>query len=194
MGQSGRTEVAAETSLTSALAGRFATALFALAHERKALDEVAADLGLIAAMVEESREFRRLIHSPVLKRAEQGRAANAVLEAAGVGELARNLVGLLAERRRLFALSDIIGAYRARLSSHRGEVAAVATSARPLTNGQVEALKKSLAQTVGKEVTLATEVDEGLLGGLVVRVGSRMFDSSLSTRLTNLKTAMKGVG
>ena len=186
--------MAAETSLTSALAGRFATALFALAYERKTLDETAADLDLIASMVEESREFRRLIRSPVLKRAEQGRAADAVLAAAGAGELVRNLVGLLAEKRRLFALSDIIRAYRARLSSHRGEVAAVATSARPLTDSQVEALKKNLAQTVGKEVTLATEVDEGLLGGLVVRVGSRMFDSSLSTRLANLKTAMKGVG
>ena len=186
--------MAAETSLTSALAGRFATAVFALAHERKALDEVAADLDRIATMVEQSREFRRLIRSPVLRRSEQGRAADAVLEAAGVGELARNLVGLLAEKRRLFALSDIIRAYRAQLSHHRGEVSAVATAARPLTDGQVEALKKSLARTVGQEITLTTEVDERLLGGLVVRVGSRMFDSSLSTHLSNLKTAMKGVG
>ncbi len=186
--------MAAETSLTSALAGRFATAVFALAHERKALDEVAADLDRIASMIEESQEFRRLIRSPILKRAEQGRAANAVLEAAGVGDLARNLVGLLAEKRRLFVLSDIIRAYRAQLSRHRGEVSAVATAARPLTDDQVEALKKSLARTIGQEVILSTEVDEGLLGGLVVRVGSRMFDSSLSTRLTNLKTAMKGVG
>lgn len=186
--------MAVETSLTSALAGRFATALFALARERKALDAVAADLDGIAAMIEESPEFRRLIRSPVLRRAEQARAANAVLVAAGVGELARNLVGLLAEKRRLFALSDIIRAYRAKLSRHRGEVSAVATAARPLTDGQVEALKKSLARTVGQEVALSTEVDEALLGGLVVRVGSRMFDSSLSTRLANLKTAMKGLG
>ena len=186
--------MAAETSLTSALAGRYESALFGLARDRKALDEVAADLGRIASMIEQSPEFRRLIRSPVLKRAEQGRAAGAVLEAAGVGELARNLVGLLAEKRRLFVLSDVIGAYRAQLSRHRGEVSAVATSARPLTDGQVAALKKSLARTVGQEVTLSAEVDEGFLGGLVVRVGSRMFDSSLSTRLANLKNAMKGVG
>ena len=186
--------MAAETSLTSALAGRFATALFALAHERKALDAVADDLGRVAAMIEESREFRRLIRSPVLGRAAQGRAADAVLEAAGIGELARKLVGLLAEKRRLFALSDIIRAYRAKLSRHRGEVSAVATAAHALTAGQVEALKKSLARTVGQDVALTTEVDEALLGGLVVRVGSRMFDSSLSTRLANLKTAMKGLG
>ncbi len=186
--------MAAETSLTSALAGRYARALFELAYEGKALDAVAADLDRIAAMIEESTEFRRLIRSPVLKRADQGRAANAVLEAAGVGELARQIVGLLAEKRRLFALSDIIRAYRARLSRHRGEVGAVASSARPLTEAQIAALKKSLAGAIGQEVTLTTEVDEGLIGGLVVRVGSRMFDSSLRTRLANLKTAMKGVG
>ena len=186
--------MAAETSLTSAVAGRYARALFELAHEGKALDAVAADLDRIAAMIEESTEFRRLIRSPVLKRAEQGRAANAVLEAAGIGELARQIVGLLAEKRRLFALSDIIRAYRARLSRHRGEISAVASSARPLSDSQIAALKKSLAGAVGQEVTLTTEVDEGLIGGLVVRVGSRMFDSSLRSRLANLKTAMKGVG
>jgi F-type H+-transporting ATPase subunit delta len=186
--------VAAETSLTSALAGRYATALFGLARERGALDEVAGDLGRIASMVEQSQAFRRLIRSPVLKRAEQGSAADAVLAAAGIGELARHLVGLLAEKRRLFALSDIIRAYRTKLAGERGEVSAVATSAQPLTDGQITALKKSLTQTVGKEVTLTAEVDESLLGGLVVRVGSQMFDSSLSTRLANLRTAMKGVG
>ena len=186
--------MAAETSLTSAVAGRYARALFELAYEGKVLDAVAADLDRIAAMIEESTEFRRLIRSPVLKRADQGRAADAVLEAAGVGELARQIVGLLAEKRRLFALSDIIRAYRARLSRHRGEISAVASSARPMSDTQIVALKKSLAGAVGQEVTLTTEVDEGLIGGLVVRVGSRMFDSSLRTRLANLKTAMKGVG
>ena len=186
--------MAADLSLTSGIAGRYANALFELARDHKALDEVGGDLAALAALIDESADFARLIRSPILSREEQGRAVAAVLEAAGAIDLVRRFVGLLARNRRLFVLGQVVRVYQARLAEHRGEIAAEVTSARTLSGTQIDALKSSLSKAVGRDVNLTSHVDESLIGGLVVRLGSRMLDTSLRTQLRNLKLAMKGVG
>jgi len=177
----------------SGLAGRYAMAVFGLAREGRLLDAVAQDLARIEALFDDSADLRRLVRSPMLTRTEQGRAIAALLERMDAHPLTRRLLGVLAENRRLFALPLVIRAFRAGLAEYRGEVAADVTSARPLAEGQVSTLRQTLARSVGREVTLSTRVDPDLLGGLVVRLGSRMLDSSLRTQLANLKVAMKGV-
>ena len=184
----------ADLSLTSGPAGRYANALFGLARDQKVLDEVGHDLAGLATLIDESADFARLIRSPILSREEQGRAVAAVLERAGATDLVRRFVGLLARNRRLFILAQVVRLYRARLAEHRGEVGADVTSARALSAAQIDALKANLSRAVGREVNLTSHVDEGLIGGLVVRLGSRMLDTSLRTQLHNLKLAMKGVG
>jgi F-type H+-transporting ATPase subunit delta len=186
--------VVAETTIISGLAGRYAAALFELAAAEGTLDEVAADLDGIAALVAESADLERLVRSPVLSREDQGRALAAVLQAAGAGELCKRFVGLVARNRRLFALVDMVRAFRVLLAKHRGEVTAQVVSARPLGDGQMAAVKAQLAGLVGQDVSVETSVDEDLIAGLVVKVGSRMIDSSLRTKLRNLEFAMKGVG
>ncbi len=186
--------MAADTSLTSGLAGRYANALFELARDGAQLDEVAGDLDGLGTLIDENEDFARLIRSPVLGRDEQGKAIAAILDRAGAIELVRKFVGLLAHNRRLFVLPQIVRAYRALLADYRGEVGAEVTSARPLSEAQQEALGRALAQAVGREVNLTARVDDGLIGGLIVRLGSRMLDTSLRTQLQNLKLAMKGVG
>ncbi|MAG96440.1 MAG: F0F1 ATP synthase subunit delta [Rhodospirillaceae bacterium] len=184
----------AETAIISGLAGRYAAALFELAAAEGTLDEVAADLDGIAALVAESADLERLVRSPVLSREDQGRALAAVLEQAGACELCKRFVGLVARNRRLFALVDMVRAFRVLLAEHRGEVTAQVVSARPLGDGQMAAVKAQLAGLVGQDVSVETSVDEDLIAGLVVKVGSRMIDSSLRTKLRNLEFAMKGVG
>jgi F-type H+-transporting ATPase subunit delta len=175
------------------IAGRYATALFELALDQGAADDIAGDLQGLGALIDESDDLLRLVRSPVLTRAEQSRAMAAVLEKAGVHVLTRNFVGLIAANRRLFALPGMIRAYQQLLAAHRGEIAGVVISAHPLSNAQLDAVRKQLAQAMGQEVQLESTVDESLIGGLVVRVGSRMIDYSLRTKLQNLKVAMKGV-
>jgi F-type H+-transporting ATPase subunit delta len=174
------------------VAGRYALALFELARDGDMLDAVAADLGSLRRMVDDSADLRRLIRSPVISREDQGKALAALGERAGFGELTRKFFGVLAEHRRLFALPEMIGAYDAMLAEHRGEVAAELVSAVPLSDAQHAAVKNQLSRTTGKEVTISARVDPGLLGGLVVRVGSRMLDASLRTKLRQLELAMKG--
>lgn len=176
------------------IAGRYATALFELALEQKAVDDVAGDLQGLDALIDESDDLLRLVRSPVLTRAEQSRAMAAVLEKAGVHTLTRNFVGVIASNRRLFALPAMIRAYQQLLATHRGEIAGEVISAHPLNDAQLDAVRKQLVQAVGQEVQLEPTVDESLIGGLVVKVGSRMIDSSLRTKLQNLKIAMKGIG
>lgn len=176
------------------IAGRYATALFELALEQKVADEVAGDLQGLGALLGESNDLLRLVRSPVLTRAEQSRAMAAVLEKAGVHILTRNFIGLIARNRRLFALSGMIRAYQQLLAAHRGEIAGEVISASPLSTAQLDAVRKQLAQAMGQEVQLEASVDESLIGGLIVKVGSRMIDNSLRTKLQNLKVAMKGVG
>ena len=183
-----------KTSIVSGVAGRYASALFELAREQGALDDVARDLASIDEMIRESPDLARLVRSPVISREDQGRAVGAVLEAAGIGDLACRFVGLVARNRRLFALRGMVIAFRNLLADHRGEVSAKVISARPLSDDQVARIKSQLVSAMGQEVSLSTDVDDGLLGGLVVRIGSRMVDSSLRTKLQNMRTAMKEVG
>jgi F-type H+-transporting ATPase subunit delta len=184
--------VASNDSHTSGLAGRYATAAFELALEEKALDALAADLARLRGLLEASEDFLRLVRSPVLTREEQSKALEAVLERVSAHPLTRKLILLLAQKRRLFALGDIIRAFESLLASHRGEIAATVTSARPLNGEETAELKRLLKEKFGREPQLETHVDPKLLGGLVLKVGSRMIDSSLRTKLDGLRAAMRG--
>jgi F-type H+-transporting ATPase subunit delta len=185
--------VAAEASVVSDIAGRYAAALFELAVDENALDEVAADLATVRAATEASEDLRRLVTNPVFSAEEQGRAMAAVLDRLGIGRTVRNFVGLVAQNRRLFALSGMTVAFNRLLSQHRGEVVAEVTVAEPLSETQLAAVRAELAAAMKTEVSVEARTDPGILGGLIVRVGSRMVDSSLRTKLQNLKFAMKGV-
>jgi F-type H+-transporting ATPase subunit delta len=176
------------------IASRYATALFELAEAASALDQVAGDLKTLKAMIRESADLRRLVDSPVLSRAEQGRAIDALAKAAGFSDLTVKFLGLAAKNRRLFALSGIIEAYLGRLAALRGEKSASVASAVELSPAQHDALVSALKTAFGGNVAVDVKVDPSLLGGLVVQVGSRMVDSSLKTKLQHLKLAMKGVG
>ena len=176
------------------LAGRYATALFDLAESDKLLDRVAKDLGQLGGMIRESGDLTRLIRSPVISREDQGRAFAAILEKAKMSELTRRFVGVVAQNRRLFQLPVMIAAFQALLAQSRGEVSAVVVSAAPLTQTQLNKISGSLKKAIGSDVAVDARVDEGLLGGLVVKVGSRMVDSSLRTKLQKLGFAMKGIG
>lgn len=178
----------------SGLAGRYATALFDLASEQGALDAVANDLKALRQMMTDSADLTRLIASPVIGREDQAKAMTALAERAGFNGLTRNIVGVLAMNRRLVALSDVIDSFLALLSESRNEIAADVTSATPLSEQQVSAVAEALRQAMGRNVTVNTKIDQRLLGGLVVRVGSRMVDSSLRTKLQKLQLAMKGIG
>jgi F-type H+-transporting ATPase subunit delta len=178
----------------SGLAGRYATALFDLAAEQNALDAVAKDLVALRQLTVESADLARLIASPVIAREQQAKAITAVAERAGFHALTRNILGVLALNRRLFALPGAIDGYLAKLAESRGEVTAEVSSATPLSDSQIAAVADALRQAIGSKITINTKVDKRLLGGLVVRVGSRMVDSSLRTKLQKLQLAMKGIG
>ncbi len=184
--------MASQSGRVSGIAGRYASALYDLADEQKLLDEVADDLRSLRAMLAESEDLRRLVRSPVLKRDEQARALAAVAERAGFSQLTRNFIGVVARNRRLFALSGMIEGYLRILADRRGEVAARVSAARPLSEAQRAALTDALREVVGGKVTVDVDVDPSLLGGLIVQVGSRMFDSSLRSKLQRMQLAMKG--
>jgi len=178
----------------SGLPGRYALALLDLADERKQLDPVAEDLRGLKAAIDESGDLRRLIRSPLFTRAQKGRAMTAILEQAGVGELTRRFVLLVAHNRRLFALDRMIAAYLAELARRRGEVTAQVTSATTLNDEQQLTLLETLRREVGSKVQVEVEVDPSLIGGLIVRVGSRMIDNSIRSKLQRLQLVMKGTG
>jgi F-type H+-transporting ATPase subunit delta len=176
------------------LALRYAGALLELAEEKHALDAVSADLVALGAMIAGSSDLQRLISSPLMDRADQARAMGAVAQAAGFGELTQKFLGLVAANRRLFTLPAIIKAFQKMLADKRGEVAAEVTAAHPLTDAQQAAVSDAIKRVVGGKVSIDMKVDPSLLGGLVVRVGSRMIDGSVKTKLQKLQLAMKGVG
>jgi F-type H+-transporting ATPase subunit delta len=186
--------VAGEVDTSSGVAGRYATALFELALEQKALERVADDLNRFGEALDAFDDLVRLVKSPVFSADEQGRALAAILEQLTIDGLTKNFLLLVAKNRRLFATPDMIRAFRAMLARHRGEIGATVTAASKLTESQITALKQALKAALGKEVMLDEQVDAGLLGGLVVKVGSRMVDTSLRTKLNSLKVAMKEVG
>ncbi len=181
------------TSL-SGLAGRYALALLDLADEDNSLDTVADDLRALARMIDESEDLRRLLRSPLISRELQATALEAVLDKAGLSETTRRFAQVVARNRRLFVLPKIIDTYLSELARRRGEVTAQVTSAVALSEAQRQALIESLNSSVGGKVHVDVTVDDSLIGGLIVKVGSRMFDNSLRSKLQRLQLAMKGVG
>ncbi len=185
--------MASEGTGVSGLADRYAAALFELADERKLLDEVAGDLRGLRDLLAESGDLRRLVRSPILSRIEQAKAIGAVAERAGFDALTRNFLGLVAQNRRLFAVPSMIAAFLAKLAARRGEVTAEVTAAQELTPAQLAAVGEQLRRAMGSKIAVEVRVDPALLGGLVVKVGSRMVDASLRSKLHRLQLAMKGV-
>jgi F-type H+-transporting ATPase subunit delta len=181
------------SSIVSGVADRYASALFDLARESNAVDAVKSDLDALGALLEESADLRRLVRSPVFSADEQLKAITAVLEAAQLGALTANFVKVVVKNRRLFALPGMIEAFANLIAKERGEVTAEVTSAEPLSEAQSTALAESLRDKLGKVVALRAKVDPSLIGGLIVRVGSRMIDTSLRTKLNTLKVAMREV-
>ena len=175
------------------LAGRYATALYELADEQKALDQVAGDLANLKTAIAENADLQRLIASPLVPRDQQAKAVLAIVEKMGVSDLTRRFVGTVARNRRLFRLPAIIDAYTALLAEHRGEVTATVTSAKPLSAPQAESVNAALRAAVGRKVAVLLHVDPALLGGLKVKVGSRLIDASLASKLQRLQLAMKGL-
>ena len=176
------------------MAGRYAAALFDLAKEEKRLKEIEADLKSFQRMLDDSADLRRLVKSPVISSEDQARAVAAIVDKAGISALTANFLRVLARNRRLFAVDDMMKAFVSLLARERGEVSADVASAHALTSEQMTQLKDTLRISIGKDVQINTRVDPNLLGGLVVKVGSKMIDSSLRTKLNNLKVAMKGIG
>ncbi len=185
--------MSAEASVVSGIAGRYATALFELARDSGALDNVASDVAGLGSMIDDSEDLDRLLRSPVIAAEDQGRGVGAVLEKAGASQVVCNFVAVVAQNRRLFALRDMIRAFRALLAAHRGEVVAEVTSAHTLNDGQLAKIKAELAAAMKTDVQVETAVNEDILGGMIVKIGSRMVDSSLRTKIQNLRFAMRGV-
>ncbi len=184
--------MAGKDSIISGMAGRYATALFELALENKAVDAVKQDLESFDAMVDASADLNRLVRSPVFGVDEQLRALSAILDKAKIKGLAANFLRVITTNRRLFAAREMIRGYRVLVARHKGEVSAQITVAEKLTDKNVSALKSALKSvTGGKDIDLDVKVDPAIIGGLIVKVGSRMVDSSLRTKLNAIKFAMK---
>ena len=174
------------------LAGRYANALFELAQDQKAVDAVSGDLAGLRRALETSPDLARLVRSPVFSAEDHAKALKAILEKMGAHTLSTKFVLLLAEKRRLFILTQAIASFESLVAKSRGETEAEVTSARPLNDNEISELKSVLKSKLGKEPRLHSKIDPTLLGGLIVKVGSRMIDSSLRTKLDGLRAAMKG--
>ncbi|CAN5377093.1 F0F1 ATP synthase subunit delta [soil metagenome] len=183
-----------ETSggIQASLSGRYATALFALARENKSIDTVEASLATVRDALDQSEDFKRLTQSPLVSRKDAAGAVAAVSDVLGLDTTTKNFLGVLADNRRLSQLPAAIRAFRTLAADFRGETTAEVTSAHPLSDEQVDALKQQLRTRIGRDVSIDLTVDPSLLGGLVVRIGSKMIDSSIKTRLNTLAPAMKG--
>ncbi len=174
------------------MAGRYANALFELALEEKALDAVKSDLEKFDALIGDNPDLNRLVRSPVYGVDEQLKALSAILDKVGIGGLAANFLRVITTNRRLFAVRDMIRAFRALIAKHRGEVSAEVTVAETLNSSNLEALEGALKSvTGGKNIDLDIKIDPAIIGGLIVKIGSRMVDSSLRTKLNAIKFAMK---
>ncbi|WP_191059516.1 F0F1 ATP synthase subunit delta [Geminicoccus harenae] len=186
--------MSARTATSSGLAARYAQAMFELASEQGALDQVGTDLDKLDRAIAESPDLARLIASPVVTREQHASAVSAVADELDLSEITRKFLGVLAAKRRLFALPSIVSSFRARLAEQRGEVTAEVASAQPLDQKQLAALTDAVTAYSGKKVRLDTKVDPSLIGGLVVTVGSRQVDASLKRKLQQLDVAMRGLG
>ena len=178
----------------SGVAERYASSLFALALEEGAVPEVATALDNFQAMIDGSTDLQRLIKSPVFSADEQLKAVDAILAKAGIAGLAANFIKVTASNRRLFAVPGMIKAFREIHARHRGEIPAEVTTAHALTAAQETELKAALKGVTGKDVTINVAVDPTILGGLIVKLGSRQIDTSLRTKLSTLKLSLKEVG
>jgi len=183
--------VAGEDPSVSGVSGRYATALFELARDEKSIDAVRADLDRFDGLLNDSADLKRLVRSPVFSADAQSRALGAVLEKAGISGISANFLKVLTANRRLFAVTDVIRAFRALVAKFKGEASADVTVAETLSDRNLDALKSALKSVTGKDVTLNVKVDPSIIGGLVVKLGSRMVDSSLRTKLNSIKHAMK---
>ena len=185
--------MAGAQGIVSGMAGRYATALFELALEANAVDAVRADLARFDAMIAESPDLTRLVRSPVFSSEEQASALAAVLAKAEIGGIAAQFLKVVASNRRLFAVRDMVKAFNALVAQHKGEVTAQVTLAEPPSEAHLATIKDTLKGVTGKDVQVDVKVDPAIIGGLVVKLGSRMVDSSLRTKLNALKHAMKEV-
>ena len=186
--------MAAEGPSVSGVSGRYATALFELARDEKSVDTVKADLDRFDAMLADSVDLMRLVRSPVFSADLQSKALAAVLDQAGISGISAKFLKVLTANRRLFVVSDVIRAFRALVARFKGEATADVTVAEPLSDKNLDVLKTALKSVTGKDVALNVKVDPSIIGGLVVKLGSRMVDSSLRTKLNSIKHAMKEAG
>jgi F-type H+-transporting ATPase subunit delta len=184
--------VAGKDPIISGMAGRYANALFELVLEEKAIDAVKSDLDQFDALIAANPDLNRLVRSPVYGADEQLKALSAILDKAGIGGIAANFLRVITTNRRLFAVRGMIRAFRAMVAKHRGEVSAEVTVAEALNDTNLDALKGALKSvTGGKDIDLNVKIEPAIIGGLIVKVGSRMVDSSLRTKLNAIKFAMK---
>lgn len=178
--------------IQASLAGRYATALFGLARDENQIDAVSRSLDSLEAAIAESADFRALTTSPLVGRAEAGKAVRALVPSLGLDPITAKFLGVLADNGRLSQLKAVIKAVRQLAAGHRGETTAEVVSAHPLDDGQIAALKTNLKARIGRDVAIDARVDPSLLGGIVVRLGSQMIDASIKTKLNTLALAMKG--
>ena len=181
----------AESSYSGGIAERYATAVFEIMREEGQLDRLESDVTAIDGALSESADLRTLINSPVYPRAEQEAAIGAVAGAMDLSGTMQNTLRLMAQNRRLFVIPALVRSLREMLAEHRGEVTAEVTTAQPLTDDQRWRLGEALGRNVGKEIRIEERVDEGLLGGMIVRVGSKMIDTSIRSKLDALRNTMK---
>ena len=180
------------SGIQASLAGRYALALFELARDARQIDAVGASLATLRGAIEQSDDLRTLINSPLIAREEQARAVGAVVGSLSIDQLTGNFIGVLTQNRRLPQLPNVIRAFNLLAARHRGEITAEITSARPLDEDQVGAIKQQLRARIGRDIAVDLSVDPAILGGLVVKVGSQMIDSSIRTKLNTLAHVMKG--
>lgn len=178
-------------SISNGIAARYATAVFAIAKEEGALAALESDVDALDAALKDSADLKALISSPVYTRDEQGKAILAIAGKMGLGGTTSNVLGLMAQKRRLFVLPQMVAALRERIAEEKGEVTAEVTSAKALTKTQSDKLAETLAKQAGKDVKIISTVDESLIGGLVVKVGSKMIDTSIASKLKALQNTMK---
>ncbi len=190
----GREDVSEPASVSTGIAARYASALFDLAREEGALKALEADAEALKAALAASPDLAAMIASPVISRGEQGAAMAAVAAKMGLGRLTASTLALMGEKRRLFVLPQFLNELAARIAEEKGEITAEVTSATALSAAQAKKLAETLKAKVGKTVKLNTTVDESLIGGLIVRLGSTMIDTSVKAKLAGLQNAMKEVG
>jgi F-type H+-transporting ATPase subunit delta len=190
----GRVDVSEPASISTGIAERYATAIFELAQESKSLPKLESNLTDLANALDDSADLRDLIASPVVSREDQGKAIAAIADKMGLVPDLQNGLALMARKRRLFVLPQLINQLRAMIAEAKGEMTADVVSATKLSAAQSKKLAETLKKTVGKDVKINATVDESLIGGLVVKVGSKMIDTSIRSRLNSLQNAMKEVG